>query len=707
MEKSYQFKTNLLKLHKKDRRDMSLLPSENEFSFFDGIKISVCDMSLKNDSDDVIMTALRDFEDYLFTSMNVSAMICRSFDDANMKLSINTDLADASGYMGYRITVSENDVTIEGYDVRGIAQALYYIEDTMNIRRAPFLEKGITARKAMFVPRTVHSPLGMFEYPEAALSIVAHMGFDCIDLWMKDAFTSKRGDYLDLNLLSERAAKYGIDICVGLYALHDKHPEDEGAQEYYDKLYGEFFTACPRIKYITLVGEATNFPSRDPRVGKSPYYKNFEDNIPTGKTSPGWFPCNDYPQWVEMINNSIHKFNPDALLILSTYNWGFCDDEDRIKLIENLPTDIAICSTWDMFEQKRVGNSVEDVVDYSLSAAGPGKPFVSEAIAALKRGIRLHANSQTAGNTGDVGTIPYEPMPGQWIKRYKGMQKAYKEWNLHGLRDSIHYAFYPSFICELEKYSFFTNGIDPEEYLEKLVTRDHGKNASQVLEALKCFDEAITHYVPTNEDQYGAYRAGPAYPLWLEDTYGMPASIPEGGRQPSRNHAMFGNSIYFPTYTTESLGRNSLPGVRIFDELNEAYIMRDLLLKGIEIMRACVDKTEETKKLLNLGEYIYRCVNTTINTKRHYILKQKLNIAETHEAASKLIDEVEALLLEEKENVLAAIPLVQYDSILGWEPSMEYVADEKGLRWKLRQLEHELSVIIPKFRKANTLIDKF
>ena len=49
--------------------------------------------------------------------------------------------------------------------------------------------------------------------------------------------------------------------------------------------------------------------------------------------------------------------------------------------------------------------------------------------------------------------------------------------------------------------------------------------------------------------------------------------------------------------------------------------------------------TEETERLLNLGEYIYRCVNTTINTKRHYILKQKLNVAATHEAAAKLIDD--------------------------------------------------------------------
>ena len=253
MERNYQFKTDLLKVHKKDRRDFSVSVSDNEFSFFDGIKISVCPSALSSDTDEVIMTAVRDFEDYLFTSMDVSAMVSKTFDEAQIKIMLNTDLGDASGYMGYRLTVSERSVLIEGYDFRGIAQALYFMEDMMNLRRAPFLEIGVTNRKAMFVPRTVHSPLGMFEYPEAALSIIAHMGFDSIDLWMKDAFTSKRGDYLDLNLLSERAAKYGIDICVGLYALHDKHPEDYGAQEYYDKLYGEFFTACPRIKYKTLV----------------------------------------------------------------------------------------------------------------------------------------------------------------------------------------------------------------------------------------------------------------------------------------------------------------------------------------------------------------------------------------------------------------------------------------------------------------------
>ena len=45
------------------------------------------------------------------------------------------------------------------------------------------------------------------------------------------------------------------------------------------------------------------------------------------------------------------------------------------------------------------------------------------------------------------------------------------------------------------------------------------------------------------------------------------------------------------------------------------------------------------------------------------------------------------LLDREKANAVSAIPLVEADSRLGWEPSMEYVCDRWRLEWKLRQLE--------------------
>lgn len=701
-EYKYQFKKDLLQIHKKNIRDLSLVPEENEFELKNGLLLVVAE-----DAGIVTMTAVRDFQEYLLTSMRVSAAISYEGQENCILISLNSEIEEASGYMGYRITVEDKKVVLEGFDEKGIAQGLYFLEDLMNIRKAPFLKKEVIKRKAVFEMRTTHSPFGMFEWPDEALAMVAHRGMDTIDLWIKDGFTTQRQDFIDLRLLSERAAKYGIGLGISLSAPHNKHPEDPGAQEFYDELYGSLFRACPGIMKVTLVGESTNFVSKDPKAGKAPYSNNFEENIPTGKWSPGWWPCNDYPQWVEMIKNSIRKYSSDCKIVFSTYNWGFAPEEDRVRLINALPDDIIVNATWDMFHQYRVGNSVEDVVDYTLSFAGPGEYFTSEAIACKKRGLKLTTNAQSGGRTWDFGVVPYEPMPGQWIKRYEGMLKAHEDWGLCGVTENIHYGFYPSFIGDLEKWAFFTNCKPLEEVLKDLLIRDYEENADAVLAATKKFDEAILHYVPTNEDQYGGYRIGPAYPFWLEHTHALPGSLPEEGKRPRQNKAMFGNDIYFSTYVPDVAGRNSLTGVRIYDELESTGKMRDLILEGIRILESCPDPNENLEKLLNLSRFIYRTILTVIHVKEHYILKQKLSVAQTRANAEELLNKVEELLLEEKENALQSIPLVQADSRLGWEPSMEYAADEDAILWKIRQIDYELEIVLPKFRKGNNLIEKF
>ena len=92
---------------------------------------------------------------------------------------------------------------------------------------------------------------------------------------------------------------------------------------------------------------------------------------------------------------------------------------------------------------------------------------------------------------------------------------------------------------------------------------------------------------------------------------------------------------------------------------------------------------------------------TVLNVKRHYIAKQRLSVAGNREQADTLITEIEQIVYAERQNVLDTVPLVRVDSRLGWEPSMEYVTDEAGLEWKLRQLDYELTVKIPKYKKAN------
>ncbi|MBQ8284231.1 MAG: hypothetical protein IJX75_03970 [Clostridia bacterium] len=700
-EKNYDFKTDLLCVHKKGVRDWTLMAAHDEFVFKNGTNIVLLDTD-----DEVILTAAKDLVSYLFVSMDVSAMFAKAPNEnaANVTLCLGSNLGEAEGYMGYRITTNQDGITIEGHDTRGVAQGIYYLEDLMNLRKAPFVKTGKVERKALFSPRITQSPFGMYEYPDEAFSWIARNGYDAIDLWLQDAYTDNRGQSIDIRLISERAAKYGVDVYVQLYAPHNKHPDDEDAQEFYDALYGELFDVCPKLKGVTLLGEANQFASRDPAVGKTPFTANFKDNIPTGKTSPGWWPCNDYPAWTEMVAKAIWKKRPDAEVIFCTYNWGFAPKEERIRLIEALPKGISLMTTWDMFHQYKMGNSVQNVWDYSLAFIGPGEYFSSEALAAKKRGIKLIANSQTAGRTWDFGVIPYEPMPQRWIERYQRMRQAHEEWNLAGLLECIHYGFHPSIISELEKQAFFTQVEPLETTLKKLLQREYGKHADVAERGMTLFSEAIAHYVPCNEDMYGGFRIGPAYPLWSGVMEGLPATIPQQGKMPSSPHAMFGNGIYFGIYTPDSDGKNSLPGVRIFDEIQSISKMETLFGEGIAVLESAQSPNNALLKLINLAKFMRNCCRTVLNVKKHYILKQRLSIAGDKTQAEKIIQEIETLLLNEKENVLDTLPLVRADSRLGWEASMEYTTDEKGLKWKLRQLDYELTIKLPTYRKANALI---
>ena len=55
------------------------------------------------------------------------------------------------------------------------------------------------------------------------------------------------------------------------------------------------------------------------------------------------------------------------------------------------------------------------------------------------------------------------------------------------------------------------------------------------------------------------------------------------------------------------------------------------------------------------------------------------------------------------ENVRETLPLVDADSRLGWEPSMDYMADREHLEWKLRQLDNLLNKTLPAYRRTIAL----
>ena len=60
-----------------------------------------------------------------------------------------------------------------------------------------------------------------------------------------------------------------------------------------------------------------------------------------------------------------------------------------------------------------------------------------------------------------------------------------------------------------------------------------------------------------------------------------------------------------------------------------------------------------------------------------------------------IIGEMREIAAAEIENARDTIPLVEYDSRLGFEPSMEYMCDRAHLEWKIAMTERALKELVP------------
>lgn len=686
-EQNYDFRKRLLTVHEPNIRSNKRRAEQNEFELKNNLIIYASD-------DEVIRTAAEDLADFLRISMGVSAKISRDYSESQVSISLTSDfgidLEDAAQYRGFKIVTNESGVHIYGHDSRGAAQGVYYLEDVMSFEKAPVISYGTVKKKPMFSPQMIHSSYGLDEYPDEYLSRIAHEGRDVILVFTKDV-NKTPGGYLDFNDLIRRAAKYGIDVYAYSYLISDMHPEDEGADEYYENSYGRLFRECPGLAGVTLVGESVEFPSNDPHVAKGRRSEIDADGIPNKKVSAGWYPCEDYPVWLNTVKNKVRKYNPNADIVFWTYNWGYQPEEARIKLIESLPTDISLQATFEMFEQVKYGNNSVHCADYTLSFEGPGHYFKSEAKAAKKRGIRLYSMTNTGGLTWDFGTVPYEPMPHQWMRRYKAMRDAHDKWGLCGIMECHHYGFYPSFISKLSKWCFWEPREDMNVILKKIVASEFGEeNADTVTEALNDWSDAIRRYIPTDADQYGAFRVGPSYPMAIDDT----------PKIPSDEKAMFGNRICNQYYINGTDPRDSLLSVRIGDEIKSLSCALRFMNDGLGKLKNINNPNEKLKNLINLGSFIRNCFITGLHAKELYVLKTEFFAQTDKKILGEILDNMEKLFLDELKNTEDTVPLVLKDSRLGWEPSMLYMTDEWHLNWKIRLINYVLEYSLPSYRES-------
>lgn len=703
MQKNYDFRQELLQWHRPGLLCAEYVPEPGMVHIDESFSVVI-----PQDAHEVILTAARDLQDYLFTSMGCSVLLHRLTDlsqrpaksiliatFSQLQATWQHEMTPAS----YEITVDPNCIIICGIDERGCAQGCYQLEDRMNRIRSPYLLPGITFHAPAFSPRMVHSGYGQEQYPEQHLSAIAHAGMDAILVFVKDVDLTQVG-YLDFNNLIRQAAKYGLDVYAYSKILSQMHPDEPGAFDHYNSTYGKLFEHCPGFKGVVLVGESVEFPSKDPRVSPLKYYENTVDGLPTGKPTAGWFPCEDYPKWLRMLQKVIYPKKTDVDIVLWSYNWGKCEEKDRLALIDNLPEGISLMATFEMFNTRQMEGFRSYAADYTISFPEAGPYFISEAKRAKERGIRLYTQANSAGLTWDYGVIPYEPFPEKWLRRYKSMLDAKEAYGLCGIMESHHYGFWPSFISRIEKMMFTQPGLSAQEAMTASAIELYGPGQLHAaLHAWHLLSEAHSYYPCTNEDQYGPFRIGPAYPFVLEQPVHIP-TVP---------HAIHGgNKITFVNYayseaakcTHQSTLQIGFRHTRVDAEIRSLEKMRHLQSQArseLETIAQTLDgpRKDDCLRLCNMIHFMENTATTAIHAKLWAKHLWQFHTLTDAESLRKWVNEMIALAKEEIQNTKATIPLTEADSRLGWEPSMEYIGDARHLRWKIKQLtqviENELA----------------
>lgn len=680
-EKNYDFRARHWQVHLPGRRQSDRALQSGEVLL--DPSWSLC---CAPDSPQTVLDALKDFQDYLFVSMDLSLPIRSCSGEKTLSFVFEETLEK-----GFVLDVTGEKITLA--IAKGSAfRAMVYLEDCMNLEGAPVLPAGRQIRNPLYRYRTVHSGTGIDEFPDSELIAAVHAGYDAITLFLKGIDHTAAG-YCNVEDLIKRAAKYELKILIYNYIETYVHPEDPGAQEVFDKAYGELLRKYPDIIGLSLAGESLEFPSKDPHTTGKRFSGSFVDGIPETKPSPGWYPCYDYPAYLEGIAQAVHKVKPDAEVIFETYNWGYAPLEIRKKFLQNVPKDIIISICYEIFAQKKLGKLHTPVMDYTVSTSEPGFYFTSECAEAHKNGLLIQGNVNSAGIGWDFGAVPYVPVPYRWLQRDRDLRKAYYDWGVVSHYATHHYGYWNSVAADLGKWSSWADfEPDYEELLYKIAVRDYGKKSAQnVLKAWKIWGEAMEFYTASNEDQYGPWRVGPSYPFIFHPNITRTL----GGKEiqfPTAAHAHFGYRIIKTLYGPFE-NENQSPGFRRYpSEIRSLEKMLALWEEGLSLVRE-MEQTENVQRLLALGIYIGNSIKTTIHIKEWWRLNVALINSATLEDAFTTLDKIEVLAYKEMENARETIPAAACDSRLGWEPSMEYVCDPWHLEWKIRQVESALREI--------------
>ena len=206
----------------------------------------------------------------------------------------------------------------------------------------------------------------------------------------------------------------------------------------------------------------------------------------------------------------------------------------------------------------------------------------------------------------------------------------------------------------------------------------------RVIEAWRLWSETARDYVASNVNQYGPFRMGPSCPYNFGGKHIANSEFPIPRHSSNKNIARY-NYLDRSSYEPELGEVGKLDLEKMGKELELLEAMRVALGKGADTFESIAaslptERAEKARRMAGLGRYMQRTVITAINLKHGAI---------AHRVGDK--NDVLEWARKEYANAKATLLLVEADSRLGWEPSMEYMGGPDQIRWKLDRMERTYS----------------
>ncbi len=132
-------------------------------------------------ADEALLNGINDFFDYFKSSFDLNISAADAIASNKIIFSLDNSLKDV-----YKIVVSENNIEITAANSFNLVQALFFIEDRMNIASMPALELKTFCVSPKYKKRITQSALSGKKYTKEYLNKILHYGYNGVIVYSED-----------------------------------------------------------------------------------------------------------------------------------------------------------------------------------------------------------------------------------------------------------------------------------------------------------------------------------------------------------------------------------------------------------------------------------------------------------------------------------------------------------------------------------------